>query len=494
MQVAERPSRERVQLSMETADDLDYPPPSWIPRPDQFPVWLDLQRAVPNILVIGHRQWGKDEVFLRGAGLQAIKKPASYVYCLPRTNQVRRNMWEAVNPHTGISRIEETFPSDCRLKKLDQTMTIQMPVYEPEKYSSIAFTGSDNYDGLRGMVGWGYTFSEWAFCDPRALSVIRPIVEGNGGLLRFVTSSFGQNHAYKMLLDNATKPDWRCYLITNNKRHPLLSDPKAKDIIHIQSHRIPEHRMKVILEENIQLYGPDIGQAVTEQEYECSFEEIVPGSYYMDLLLKAEREGRILNMAPRPDLPVYAAFDLGFTDPTSIWFVQIKEDGWVDVVDYDEITRTSIPELIPVLRNKSWYYAELQLPHDGPHHEVTSGTTTEKILTTAGFRVRTMPRTDDGAQIPSVRQLLPRCRFANTRAVQRGLECLRHYHNKAKQDDGGRTSWSPKPVHDWSSHAAKAFATLAYFAPTLTSGVSAPPGKAAQPYQPLHAGAGGWMA
>jgi hypothetical protein len=310
------------------------------------------------------------------------------------------------------------------------------------------------------------------------LGYLRPIVAENGGYMRFITTARGRNHAYQMAMDNQGKPDWAVHILPNSVTH-VFSDAQ----------------IRAFLEENIQLYGAEVGQALTAQEYECSFDEIVPGSFYLDLLLKIEREGRILPLAPRPELPVYAAFDLGFTDATAIWYVQIKQDGWIDVLDYDEITRTSVPEMIPDIKRKPWYYASLLLPHDGPHHAITSGTTSEQLFTAAGFTVEIMPRTDDATQIPSVRTLLPRCRFASNPAVARGLECLRHFHNKAKTE-GGKTSWSPKPVHDWSSHGAKAFATLAYFAPELRSGVEYPKKTMKDPYSSASLGyesSGGWM-
>lgn len=457
----------------------------WTPRPWQVPVLRDLERNVPNILVICHRRFGKTSLMLQDVRRRAALKQGNYFFMMPQTEQVRKTIWNdkvASGERRIFSELNTVLAGPPRenemtvdLKVIKQTGEEKTYAYTGET-SRLQFTGSDNHRSLRGSGGYGWYLDEWAYCDPQALATIRPIIVENKGYIRFLTTPCGKNHAYKMMEEFQGKPGWAVHYLP-------VSVTKAIDA----------NALRDVQLEYMSLYGPEVGRALYEQEYECSFEEIVPGSFYLDLLLKAERERRIINMAPRPDLPVYAAFDLGFTDPTSIWFVQLKEDGWVDIIDYEEITRTSIPELIPVLRNKPWYYAELQLPHDGPHHEVTSGTTTEKILTTAGFRVRTMPRTDDGAQIPSVRQLLPRCRFANTASVQRGLDCLRHYHNKAKQEAGGRTSWSPRPVHDWSSHGAKAFATLAYFAPTLTSGVKAPPGKAAQPYQPSMSGVGGWM-
>lgn len=447
-----------------------YPPKEWRPRKDQYQLWMDIVRGVPNILAVTHRQYGKDEIFMHGVGDDALNKAATYVYCLPKTVDVRKNMWDAINPHTGVNRIDEAFPEYVRVHKLDQKMMVHWPVIGQEnKYSTVVFTGSDNHTGLRGQTGFSYNFSEWAFCDPHALAVVRPIVEGNGGRMRFFTTAYGQNHAYKMLLENARKPDWRCYLITNNVEHQLVRDAKAQGVIHLQSHRIPADRMRNILEENIQLYGPEIGKALTDQEYECSFDEIVAGSFYLDLLLVAERERRITRLAHRPEVPVHAFFDIGYTDPTAIWYVRAREDGWFDVIDYDEYTITSAPELVPELRKKAYNYGTLHLPHDGAHHEFTSGDTAESILSRAGFRVEVMPRTDDAQQIPSVRTVIPRCRFNDSPSVRRGLDCLKHFHNKPKMD-GAKTSWSPKPYHDWSSHGAKAFATLGYYAPTLQMG------------------------
>lgn len=482
-----------------TDRDLVYPPLSWHPTPQQMPLWWDLIGGIQNILVIAHRQFGKDELFLKSCCLEAMKHAGNYVYCLPETEHLRRVLWRAENSITDLSRIDEAFPEGVRSKKLNDEMVVEIPVLNEQGHptgakSVVQFVGSDNHKALRGMIARAYYFSEWAFCDPMSLAVIRPVIERNEGLLRFFTTTNGKNHAYRMLLDNRDKRSWSCHLITNNTVHPLVHDPQGVGIHHMQSHQVPHQRMNDILEENISLYGPEIGQAMTEQEYECSFEEIVPGSLYLDLLLKAEREGRIRDLAPRRDLPVHAFFDLGFTDPTSIWYVQIKEDGWIDCIDYDEFTITSAPEVIPELKGKSWFYSALYLPHDGAHHEFTSGTTVQKLFEAAGFVVHKMEQTDDAQQIPSVRTILPRCRFANTEPVKRGLECLRHYHNKPK-NDGARISWSPRPVHDWSSHAAKAFSVLGYYAPDLKGGVQ-PPKRIVKDFfrrQEYSAEGAGWM-
>jgi hypothetical protein len=71
--------------------------------------------------------------------------------------------------------------------------------------------------------------------------------------------------------------------------------------------------------------------------------------------------------------------------------------------------------------------------------------------------VRVVPRqaVDDG--INAVKMLLPRCWF-DRRLTDRLRECLSHYHRDFNDRMG---VFKEAPVHDWSSHSADAFRTLA---------------------------------
>ena len=159
------------------------------------------------------------------------------------------------------------------------------------------------------------------------------------------------------------------------------------------------------------------------------------------------------------------------------------------------VRKQSLPEIVKVLKEKSWSYGALLVPHDGAHHELTSGETPVTLLTRHGFTCYTMPRTDEVSQIASVRMLIPRCILSPT-ACKRGLDCLKAYHNEYNP---GTQAWKPRAKHDWSSHGAKAFATLAYFAPQLARGVKG--GAYARPAEDVpdhHASLGaarglGWM-
>lgn len=453
---------------MAATKQIHIPPKSWQVRPHQEAVWTAMQKRVPNILMIGHRRFGKDELGLMDMAWRAAGKAANYLYMLPESEHVRRAIWSSINPHTGRRRIDESFPEGFRIgSPKEQEMVLEVhstksrntvAMNEPDVQhyrSRVQFLGSDNYDALLSISAFGITISEWALADPQAVAMLRPIVAENGGFFRFLTTARGKNHAYRMLQDNAGKPEWAVFCLPCD-----------------QTGVFTQQQLNGFLQENISLYGPEVGTSLYQQEYFCSFEEIVAGSFYIDLLLKAEQEGRIGPLARSIEEPVYAAFDLGYSDATAIWYAQIRQNNVVDILAYEEYHKTSIPELIPKMRRHPWFYGGLLLPHDARQHQLTSGETVETILTKAGFSCYVMPQQGADAenlQIHSVRMLLPRCQF-HADDTRRGLDCLRHFHNKPKTDAGGGTTWSPKPVHDWASHGAKAMATLAHFAPVLRRG------------------------
>jgi hypothetical protein len=361
--------------------------------------------------------------------------------------------------------MDEAFPSGFRIGNLkEQEMAIDVHStrvkgtvgYDNSGHihyqSRIQMLGSDNYDAIVGGSPFATYFSEWAIADPQALAMLRPIVAENGGFFRFLTTPRGKrNHAYKQMTSMVGEPGWAIHY-QNALDTQVFSTEK----------------LDAIRKEYINLYGKDVGESLFRQEYLCTFEDIVPGSFYIDLINKLEASGGLCSILPMEEYPVYAAFDIGYADKMAIWYFQVMLGNCVNLLDYEEFHKKSIPDTIKILKARPWSYGALLLPHDGAHHEVTSGETCETLLTKAGFTCYIMPVTDEAAQIQSVRILLPRCMF-HEKNCDRGLTCLRAYHNKYKEE---LDTWSPRAVHDWSSHGAKAFATLAYFAASLRRGAA----------------------
>jgi hypothetical protein len=192
------------------------------------------------------------------------------------------------------------------------------------------------------------------------------------------------------------------------------------------------------------------------QEFECSFNAAVEGSYYGQILNDLETKNHIQEI-PRDDLcRTITAWDLGMGDSTAIWVAQIAGSE-IRLIDYYENNGVGLDKYVSWLRDNNWASAEHILPHDVQVRELGSGKSRLEVLQEAGLNVRIASRmsVDDGIQ--AVRRLLPRCWF-NVPAVKQGLDCLRNYR---REYDEKRKVFYDRPLHDWSSHGSDAFRYLA---------------------------------
>ena len=143
--------------------------------------------------MVAHRRWGKDDVALHWTAQEAFRRRGVYWHMLPQASQARKAIWEAVNPHTGIRRINEAFPRELRAATRENEMFIRF-----KNESTWQVIGSDNYDSLVGSPPIGVVFSEWALAKPQAWAYIRPILAENDGTAFFITTPRGNNHAARM--------------------------------------------------------------------------------------------------------------------------------------------------------------------------------------------------------------------------------------------------------------------------------------------------------
>ncbi len=192
------------------------------------------------------------------------------------------------------------------------------------------------------------------------------------------------------------------------------------------------------------------------QEYECSFSAANIGAYYDGIIEAAEKEGRITGVPYDPAVQVHTAWDLGIGDSTAIWFIQIvgKEVHWID---FYEASGVGLDHYAKILKEKPYAYGAHLLPHDAKARELGTGKTRVETLANLGVKVRVIPRhaVDDGIQ--AVRALLARSWFDKVKC-DRGLSALRSYR---RAWDEKMAVFQPRPVHDWSSHAADAARTAA---------------------------------
>ncbi len=200
----------------------------------------------------------------------------------------------------------------------------------------------------------------------------------------------------------------------------------------------------------------------------------IEGAIYGEELKIAEAEGRITKVSLDRTKPVHTFWDLGFGDKTAIWFAQ-PIDGWYNVVDYLEDSGKTIEHYVIQLQNKGYMFGQDWLPHDAVdtiiHAKLGADKTRsiEQLMRNAGRNVRVAPKLRVVDGINATRTLFSQCRFDAEKCAD-GLQALRHYQWKPLQTDAEtaqaglkdhQKATGKEPLHNWASHGADAFRTLA---------------------------------
>jgi phage terminase large subunit len=201
---------------------------------------------------------------------------------------------------------------------------------------------------------------------------------------------------------------------------------------------------------------PEAYQNVYEGECKSS----VTGAIFGEQMKKARAEDRIAAVPYSRAHPVHTAWDLGFGDPTTVWFVQAY-DGWFNFIDYLQGDQLEISDYVIQLQNRGYVYGEDWLPHDGVdtiiHHNLASAgnrsMSIEQLMRKAGRRPRLVPKMLVTDQINAARTIFGQCRFDAVKCAD-GLQALAHYQWPALSADG---VGQRRPLHNWASHASSAF-------------------------------------
>lgn len=414
-------------------------PNNWNPRSYQLPAWKALESGIRRALLVWHRRAGKDDVCLHWAATQAMQRVGNYWHMLPEYAQARKSVWEAVNPHTGVRRVDEAFPDAICETKRSQDMFIRF-----RNGSTWQLVGSDRYNSLVGSPPVGVTASEWALADPSAWAYLRPILRENGGWAVFITTPRGKNHVHRMFEGAKDDEDWFVQRLS-------AMDTGTLSLAELEKERLEYQRE----------YGHEDGDALFAQEYLCDWDAAIVGSYYGRLMRDAETAGRICSVPYDPMALVHTAWDLGLSDNTAIWFFQVVGHEF-HVIDYVENSGQPLAWYAAELKRRPYAYGEHILPHDAEAKELQTNRSRTDTLRALDLNVRVLKAS--GAErilvadgINAVRTVLPRCWFDATKCAK-GIDALKAYR---REWDEQRKTFHDRPVHDWASHPADAFRYLA---------------------------------
>jgi hypothetical protein len=429
----------------------------WRTQEHQDPFWRYMQAGGKRACCVWHRRAGKDDVSLHWTCQAGHMRPGNYWHMLPQAEQARKAIWSAINPHTGMLRIDEAFPRELRTRTRTNEMMIEM-----RAGFSWQVVGSDNYNALMGSPPVGVVFSEWSLADPHAWAYIRPILRENGGWAIFIYTPRGRNHGYTLSESAKRTPGWFHQVLAADQSGVFSAEELALELAELQGE-----------------YGRDLGQNLFDQEYMCSFDAAILGAIYAAWIRQLERSGRIRAVPWNADYPVHTAWDLGFGDATAIWWYQIIR-GQVYVIDFYQASGKDARHYceqvlgheliedgkgnvergadIPQIEYRlDWEYAEEKahcVPHDAAHKTIQGGGRSFGDQCHGyGIDMFVCGQAGQATQISAARKTLERCWFDEEKCKP-GLDALSHYHYEW---DDQLKILKDAPKHDWASHPCDAF-------------------------------------
>ncbi len=189
--------------------------------------------------------------------------------------------------------------------------------------------------------------------------------------------------------------------------------------------------------------------------WEGHTKQTLDGAIYAKELRDAVQGGRITRVPYDPTKPVHTFWDIGWSDCTSIWFVQAMAFEY-RVIDFYQNRQQALGHYIQELQKRGYIYGTDWLPHDANAKQFGSGKSVIELMRAAGRNVKLTPQLSIADGINAARTVFPQCYFDESKTAD-GVNCLRRY--RYEVDDNGQ--FKKTPLHDDASHAADAFRYLA---------------------------------
>lgn len=408
-------------------------------RPYQLAQYKAMDNGIKRVVKCWHRRAGKDLTDFNYMIKEAVTTKDNYWYVLPQYGQARKAIWE--NMTKDGRRYLSYIPDAIIKRKREQDMMIELI-----NGSIIRLLGGDDVDTLVGAGPRGVVMSEYSLHKPSTWHYLEPMIIERNGWVIFNGTPRGHNHFYDLMEMAKGNPDWFWQICT------------VDDTGVVSEEAIQKMRDEGKPEENIQ------------QEYYCSFQGSIHGSYYGPIIADLEKNGQVSDdVLHDVNLQVHTHWDLGMRDSTAIWFYQ-QSANQIRVIDYYECSGEGLQHYIQVLESKrindGYKYGRHYGPHDIKVRELGTGKSRLEVAASLGliFDVAKSIPVVDG--IDAVRSVLPRCWF-NKKKTKMGFEALKQYR---KEYDEKNKCFKSHPLHDWTSHAADAFRGLAISADSNSNG------------------------
>ena len=378
-------------------------------------------------VIVAHRRCGKTVSCINELIYKALiegKEDARYAYVAPYYSQAKNIAWDYLLK----------FSKPVMSKANQSELWVELI-----NGARIRLFGADNADSLRGLYLDGIVLDEYAdMRSPRIWGeIVRPLLADRLGWAVFIGTPKGHNAFYD-IYNNATQdPDWYVKVLRASQTG-LLPQKELDDARKVMT---PDQYL---------------------QEMECDFESAIIGAYYGAEMRQITDQSRITKVELDPMFPLFSAWDLGYSDDTSIISYQVVH-GEIRIVDYHSSNGQSIPFYTGLIKQREmdWNmkYTTHYLPHDARAKTLASGgkSIIEQLSDKIPLKcLRIVPSLSLQDGIQAARMALLRCWFDAERS-EGLIECLRQYQREWDED---KKMFRDKPRHDFTSHGADAFRML----------------------------------
>ena len=372
-----------------------------------------------SVLVL-HRRAGKTVMCLNHMIKAALLNPnpsSRYAFLSPTFKQGKATAWDYIKTYAG--KIPGTKFNESELR-------CDFP-----NGSRITILGGENDQALRGIALDGCVFDETQSISPSLFpEIIRPALADRKGWCIFIGTPKGRNYFYDLYCQAKGEKDWYAAIF------------KASET-------------KILDEEELRSARQMMSEDLYDQEFECSFQAAITGSYYGAIIERLEKENKITDDLYDESLDVETWWDLGMNDQTVIWFVQ-RYRNEIRLIDYYEAAGEGLDHYANVIDAKPYEYSKHIAPHDIKVRELGAyGKSRLESALELGIAFEIAPKLSIEDGIEAVRKALPNCLFDKNKCGK-GIEAMKAYQ---KRWDEKNQCFRNKPLHNFASHCADAFRT-----------------------------------